>query len=178
MEDIEMATVTSSISFVTGWCQSSDSQCPNTSGVVVLSWVSITASNATFTRSETTLDGQYLGAGALFLPQGTYSITFSNPFFNSQTQTNFFVQWGGTYAEIPPNGPLCPTVGTCDPPSAPSFAQTSFLAPPLHSNVTWIVVCYTCSLLDPTRTLGVAREVQLRGNVILEATSIVSGLSF
>ena len=167
MQDIAMATVTSGFSFVTGWCQSSDSQCPNTSGIVVLSWVSITASNATFTRSETTLDGQYLGAGALFLPQGTYNILFSNPFFISQTQTNFYVQWGGTYAELPPNEVLCPTVGTCDPPSVPSFSQTSFLVPSLHSSVTWIVACYACPLLNPTRRLGVAREVQLRGSVIL-----------
>jgi hypothetical protein len=104
MEDILMATIVSVSVF-------GQADLP-TFDIAPLTWVQVTASNSTFTRTATTLDGQYGGPGALFLPAGTYDITFSQPaYYTSQTHTNLVVQWGMGYPSgypIDPNSPLCP----------------------------------------------------------------------
>jgi len=77
--------------------------------VAPLTWVQVTGSNSTLQRSVTTLDGRYAGPGALFLPAGTYAITFSQTaYYTSQTRASLQVQWGATYVVDPPNGALCP----------------------------------------------------------------------
>ena len=89
-----------------------------------LSWVQVQASNGTYSRSVPTLDGQYDGPGALFLPEGTYDITFSVSFYKSETWPGVSVLWGGTYSILPPQGALCPTngiAGVCDPPTGLYF---------------------------------------------------------
>jgi hypothetical protein len=95
---------------------------------VPLSWVQVQASSdSSIDRFVPTLDGRYGGAGALNLPQGTYNITFSVAFYEPQTESNFHAQWNGSYALLPPDGPLCPIgglPGTCDPP-LPSPPQSS-----------------------------------------------------
>jgi len=110
---LAMAVVTSSA--VTGWVSSANPSFD----IAPLSWVMVTASNATFQRTVVTLDGSIGGPGGLDLPQGNYTITFSVPFYQSQTISSLYVQWGGGYPVSPPNGPLCPTAGTpysaCDP---------------------------------------------------------------
>jgi len=145
MEDIQMATVSSSSAYVTGWVSSDNS-------IIALSWVSVIGTNSSFSRTATTLDGQYLGPGALFLPQGTYTITFTNPYFISQTLVNLYVQWGSSYAVLPPNGPLCPLVGTCDPPSSPASNHATITSP-FHSIVTWIVAWSNYSSENSKRTV-------------------------
>ncbi|MGD0175617.1 MAG: carboxypeptidase-like regulatory domain-containing protein [Candidatus Bathyarchaeia archaeon] len=105
MDDFEMARVISD-PLVTG-DSSSCSGC--TFDIAPLSWVQVTASNSTFQRTVTTLDGHFVGPGALFLPAGTYSITYSQTaYYVSQTQLNFQIQWGSTYVTNPPSGALCP----------------------------------------------------------------------
>jgi hypothetical protein len=97
---------------VTGWARSQEFS------LIPLSWVQVQASNVTFTRSVSTLDGTYKGVGVLFLTEGVYNVTFSNPFFKSQTKVNVSVSWGQSYSVLPPDGPLCPVggiSGTCDP---------------------------------------------------------------
>jgi hypothetical protein len=114
---LAMAVVTSSA--VIGWVSSANPPFD----VAPLSWVMVTASNATFERTVVTLDGGFGGPGALELPQGFYNITFSVAFFQPQTLSNLFVQWDGGYPVSPPNGPLCPTAGSpyaCDPPRSNS----------------------------------------------------------
>jgi len=109
MDDFEMARVISD-PLVTG----DSSACGGCSfDIAPLSWVQVSASNSTFERTVTTLDGQFVGPGALFLPAGTYSITYSAPatpqaYYVSQTQLNFQIQWGSTYVSNPPIGALCP----------------------------------------------------------------------
>ncbi len=104
MDDFEMARVGFG-QLVTG-DTSSCSGC--TFDVAPLSWVQVTASNSTFQRTVTTLDGQFDGPGALFLPAGNYTITYSQTaYYLSQTQV-LQVQWGGTYVSSPPSGSLCP----------------------------------------------------------------------
>ena len=82
-------------------------------GVIPLSWVQVTAGSAAFTRSVTTLDGRYDGVGALFLPAGNYTITFSVAFFQSQTVPSVSVQWGQQQSVPVPSGELCPTGLSC-----------------------------------------------------------------
>jgi len=76
--------------------------------VVPLSWAQVTASNSTYSRSVPTLDGTYDGVDALFLPAGTYNVTFSDLQYQSQSVTNFSVGWGGSYSLLPPQQYLCP----------------------------------------------------------------------
>jgi hypothetical protein len=81
--------------------------------IAPLTWVQVTASNSTFTRTVTTLDGDYVGPGALFLPPGTYNITFSEPaYYTPQTVKLVVQQWGQGYPSgypiDPPNATLCP----------------------------------------------------------------------
>jgi len=103
MEDIQMGRVISD-PLVTGWAN-----LPAFFDIAPLSWVQVTASNSTFTRTVPTLDGHYGGAGALFLPAGTYDITFSQTaYYTSQTHSNLQVQWGATAVVDPPSGSLCP----------------------------------------------------------------------
>ena len=103
MEDIKMGRVISD-PLVTGWAN-----LPAFFDIAPLSWVQVTASNSTFTRTVTTLDGHYGGPGALFLPAGTYDITFSQTaYYTSQTHSSLQVQWGDTAVVDPPSGPLCP----------------------------------------------------------------------
>ncbi len=94
---------------VRGWVR------PDLDTVVPLSWVQVQAINPTFSRLVPTLDGEYKGVGALFLPEGVYTITFSVAFFQSQNKTGVSVVWGGSQSVLPPNGPLCPTGKTCPP---------------------------------------------------------------
>ena len=102
MEDIQMGRVVSD-PLVTGWANLPAFD------IAPLTWVQVTASNSTFTRTVTTLDGRYAGPGALFLPAGTYDITFSQTaYYTSQTHANLQVQWGSQTPIDPPNGPLCP----------------------------------------------------------------------
>lgn len=109
MSEILMATVISD-PVVAGWDQSATDTFP-------LTWVQVTASNATYQRTVTTLDGSFAGVGALFLPQGTYNITFTlNPYYVPETQTSLpALQWGGIYVASlpPPNIALCPVGVTC-----------------------------------------------------------------
>ena len=96
-------------------------------GLAPLTWVQVTASNSTFTRTIATLDGTYTGPGALFLPAGNYDFTFSQPaYYTTQPPSNqplnLQVQWGmgypSGYTIDPPDGPLCPILPpatTCGP---------------------------------------------------------------
>jgi len=103
MDDIQMGRVISD-PLVTGWAN-----LPAFFDIAPLSWVQVTASNSTFTRTVPTLDGHYGGPGALFLPAGTYDITFSQTaYYTSQTHSSLQVQWGATTVVDPPSGPLCP----------------------------------------------------------------------
>jgi len=109
-------------SLVTGWVSHTGID------VVPLSWVQVQAINASYSRSVPTLDGEYEGVGALFLPQGIYNITFTNPFFQEQSKANVLVTWSGAVSVLPPNGPLCPINFTCDPPTSLSLPQPQPIA--------------------------------------------------
>jgi len=103
-----------STDLVSGWTQDLR--------VIPLSWVRVEATNSSGSRFVPTLDGRYDGAGALSLPEGTYNITFSVAFYEPQTESNFYAQWNGSYAVLPPLGPLCPIggiLGICGPSPAP-----------------------------------------------------------
>jgi len=119
MGELAMAIVASS-TLVTGDCSVSNPLCD----IVPLSWVQVTASNATYQGpSVPTLDGQYGGVGALNLPQGVYTITFSVAFYNLTT-IELSVQWGGgPYPGSPPK-PLCLLSNPrCDPPTSTHAQQ-------------------------------------------------------
>jgi len=104
LQAIQMATITQGPnSAVQGWIDSID--------VVPLSWAQIQATNGTFSRSVPTFDGNYEGVGALFLRAGTYSVTFTDVQYQSQT-VSFPVGWGSS-PSLPPPQPLCPTGTTC-----------------------------------------------------------------
>jgi hypothetical protein len=108
--------------FVTGYATSD----PTGPGVP-LSWVQVQATSPNFTQWIPTLDGEYAGVGALFLPEGIYNITFSVAFYKSQTRTGVQVAWGQSQPVLPPDPPLCPTegiTGVCDPPLTPASAQS------------------------------------------------------
>ena len=100
--------------------------------VMPLSWVKVSAGNSSFARSAVTVDGQYDGVEALFLPAGTYNITFSVAWYYSQTQSSFSVNWSGTYSLLPPDGNLCPLAdpSVCAIPPSPSPAPSP--APSVH----------------------------------------------
>lgn len=105
LKAIQMATIMQGPkSAVQGWIDSID--------VVSLSWAQVQASNGTYSHSTPTFDGNYDGVDALFLPAGTYNVTFTDMQYQSQTVTNFPVGWGGSYSLQPPQ-PLCPTGTTC-----------------------------------------------------------------
>jgi len=96
-----------------------------------LSWVTVQATNGTITASVPTVDGAYVGPGALNLPAGTYNITFSVPFYEppdtpqNPVVTNFPVYWNGDYVAQPTKQFLCPLVDPSDCPDPPAPA-TSF----------------------------------------------------
>jgi hypothetical protein len=128
--EMAMAIIVSD-SLVYGWVDdTSDPPVP-------LSWVQVIASNGTFQRSVTTLDGQYSGPGALDLPAGRYNITFTVAFYQPQTRSNIQVQWGGGPNPITPATPLCPvSAGTCDPHSnLLSLAQPQGSIPALAATI-------------------------------------------
>lgn len=86
---------------------------PETSPFVIpLTWVRVSAWNSSYSRSSVTVDGQFDGVEALYLPAGNYNITFSVAWYISQTQSSFNVGWSGTYSLLPPQGPLCPMADT------------------------------------------------------------------
>jgi hypothetical protein len=116
---IAMARIISSTTPVQGWVIS-------TLGVIPLSWVTVQADNVTMSRSAPTLDGFYDGQGAINVPAGTYNITFSVAFYEPQTELNVYVQWGGDYPVLPPQGYLCPTAD-------PSVCSSASPAPPLSA---------------------------------------------
>ena len=109
MDDIQMGRVISE-PLVTGDTSNCPSCDASLNGIPApLSWVQVTGSNSTIQRTVTTLDGHYGGPGALFLPAGTYDITFSQTaYYTSQTRVGLQVQWGSTSVVDPPAGPLCP----------------------------------------------------------------------
>jgi hypothetical protein len=134
-------TAINSYSGVTGWVAGM-----STADIIPLSWVQVSASNSTFTRFTSTVDGSYDGVEALFLPAGNYVFSFSIPFYNSQTTAAFSVNWSGIYSLLPPNGPLCPIAdpSNCLTPSSPSpspshprrFTSGSFSVK--HPNEVWL----------------------------------------
>jgi len=76
--------------------------------VMPLTWVRVSAGNSSYSRSALTVDGQYDGVEALFLPAGSYNISFSVPWYISQSTSQVMVGWSGVYSILPPQGPLCP----------------------------------------------------------------------
>ena len=79
--------------------------------VAPLTWTQVQALNSTYSRSTPTLDGNYTGVDALFVPGGVYNVTFSDVQYQAQT-TTVTLQWGGSYA-LTPAKPLCPIGFTC-----------------------------------------------------------------
>jgi len=95
--------------------------------VMPLTWVRVSAGNSSYSRSAVTVDGQYDGVESLFLPAGSYNITFSVAWYFPQTTSIVNVGWSGVYSLLPPEGILCPLAdpSLCSsPPPSPS--------PPLH----------------------------------------------
>ncbi len=114
LQAIQMASIMQGpFTVVAGFCGLPSCVGIQLSGVAPLSWAQVQASNSTYSQSVPTFDGLYDGVGALFLPAGTYNMTFSDVQYQSQTFPNFFVGWGGSYSLTPPQPPLCPTVGPC-----------------------------------------------------------------
>ena len=99
-----------------GTCTSESSICGYTSppGLLApLSWAQVQATNANYTGTVSTADGSYYGVEALFLPAGTYNVTFSDVGYEPQTLPQpIFVGWASSTPESSP--PLCPIgVPTC-----------------------------------------------------------------
>ena len=112
LQVIQMASITEGPkSAVLGFCGGTCLVNPP-SEVTPLSWAQVQASNSSYSQAAATADGNYDGVDALFLPAGTYTITFADVQYTSQTVNNFPVQWGGSYSLIP-QPPLCPTAGKC-----------------------------------------------------------------
>jgi hypothetical protein len=119
-----MARISSSTALIMGWVVNPPPP------VIPLSWVTVQATNGTTTVSVPTLDGAYVGPGALNLPAGTYNITFSVPFYEppgtpqNPVVTNFPVYWNDDVVVLPPKQYLCPLAdpSICgpDPPAPPS----------------------------------------------------------
>ena len=80
--------------------------------VVPLTWVTVSAGNSSYSRSAVTVDGQFDGVEALYLPAGNYNLTFSVTWFIPQSQSSFNVGWNNVYSFLPPQGPLCPLADT------------------------------------------------------------------
>jgi hypothetical protein len=113
LQVIQMASIMQGPnSVVQGFCNGTCLPNPP-SEVVPLSWAQVQATSANYTEAAPTSDGLYDGVGALFLPAGMYNVTFTDTSqYQSQTVSNFQVQWGGSYS-LPPPQPLCPTGITC-----------------------------------------------------------------
>jgi hypothetical protein len=82
---------------------------------IPLSWARVEAidNSQQIDRLVPTLDGRYIGEGALFLPAGNYTIIFSSPFYQSWTYPEpFVVQWSQGPLRLLPD-PLCPEGSTC-----------------------------------------------------------------
>jgi hypothetical protein len=86
--------------------------------VAPLSWAQISATGnvslagfTTYSGFTSTLDGVDDGVDALQLPAGTYSITFSDVFYQSQTRRIFSVGWNSEQS-VDRLTPLCPVGGT------------------------------------------------------------------
>jgi hypothetical protein len=113
---IQMAIITQgSTSLVQGFCSvNGGGICllDEPSNVAPLSWAQVQAVNSTYSTSTSTADGTFDGVDALFVPAGTYNITFSDVQYQSETYVNYQVGWGSPYS-LTPNPPLCPTGGTC-----------------------------------------------------------------
>jgi hypothetical protein len=113
---IQMAIIMQgSTSLVQGFCSANGGGiCLNNrpSNVAPLSWGQVQAVNSTYSTSTSTADGTFDGVDALFVPSGTYNVTFSDVQYQSQTYVNYQVGWGTPYSLIP-IPPLCPTGGTC-----------------------------------------------------------------
>jgi len=94
--------------------------------LVPLSWVQVKASNANFTQSVPTLDGQYSRVGALFLPAGTYTVSFTVAYYKSQN-TTITLQWAEARSLLPPD---CDNElsTTCDPPPSPPLTLSQAFA--------------------------------------------------
>ena len=90
--------------------------------VMPLSSVRVQAGNSSIFRFTVTVDGQYDGVEALFVPAGKYNITFSVAWYYPQTAFSVTVNWSGTYSILPPDGPLCPLAdpSVCPIPPSPS----------------------------------------------------------
>ena len=115
LQAVEMGEVTQQGSVV-GYCNSpifGICLANPPSNIAPLSWVQVQASNSTYTGTTATFDGLYDGVGALFLPAGTYTITFTDPQYQSQTVVNVLVSWGGAPTAISPSAPLCPAGTSC-----------------------------------------------------------------
>jgi hypothetical protein len=129
VEAIQMAEVIQGvgpISGVGGWVAGMSSV-----SALPLSWVQVAASNGSISRMTSTVDGDYDGLEALFLPAGNYLISFSVPFYYTQTTTSFQVNWGGTYSLLPPLQLLCPIAEPSACSAVPS--QSASTAPSLNS---------------------------------------------
>ena len=150
---------------VTGWVRSTPPP------VVPLSWVQVQAINTTFSRSVPTLDGEYTGVGALFLPEGVYNITFTVAFYEPQTKSGVFIGWGGSLSVLPPDGPLCPTggiVGTCDPPTSSLFSSSQPLVS--NSNMSTAIVVVGARAVTHTIILNGTDGVEL-AQIAINASS-------
>jgi hypothetical protein len=90
---IQMGSIYATGSAVQGWIDIPTTTAP-------LSWVQVLASNSTYSRSISTSDGNYAGFGALFLPGGVYTVTFSNQQYQPATIV-VPVGWGSSQAIVP-----------------------------------------------------------------------------
>jgi hypothetical protein len=150
---------------VTGWVRSPGDT------VVPLSWVQVQAISTTFSRSVPTLDGEYTGVGALFLPEGIYNINFTVAFYKPQAISGVFVGWGGSLSVLPPDGPLCPTggiVGTCDPPTSSLHSRSQPLVS--NSNMSTAIVVVGARAVTHAIILNGTQEVEL-AEIAINASS-------
>jgi len=118
LEAIQMAEVTQgATAAVAGYCNS-----PRGAGFCYyypssedapLSWAQVQASNSTFSRSVSTFDGLYDGVGALFLPAGTYLLTFCDVQYQSPTPVSETLGWGNSLALTPPILVPCSSGTSC-----------------------------------------------------------------
>jgi len=96
---------------------------------IPLSWVRVEAINDAegIDLFTSTLDGRYVGAGALFLPAGNYTMTFSSPFYQSWIYQGIYeVRWSDVLSLLPLPG-LCPENASCPNFSPPLSASTGQL---------------------------------------------------
>ena len=124
LEAMQMAELIQQTSLVNGWCNPNTGDASYEGGSIclvplvgvgldltALSWAQVTAFNSTFSRSTSTFDGLYDGVGGLFLPAGTYTVTFSDIQYQSQsTTTPITLGWGGSATAFSPFNLIpCPT---------------------------------------------------------------------